>query len=801
MSIDNSTNDDVILNPGDMVDDTRGSDHYTSVPVNGGAPYQITFNAASALQGDVDVVDNLGGGVLRLHGTISTGTRGDDLVIRMLEMDDARGETIDHYVYISDYYTNPSNISLLTWSNGTYVAFTPPFGNYLDHVGSNGDDVITVQSEPTDYGYSVGIVHALNGNDTIFADGGAHQLFGGGGDDTYVLYLDMGTFVPIVTDSSGDSDVLRLAYTRATSTLDASSVSSLGQLDNLAAVYYATSGVEYLETDLGERVRWGWDSYTPGTIGMISGVRNDTPEGVFDGTDGSDILIAGQASDGLGRIIDGGAGDDRLVGSSDADELRGGDGTDLIMGFAGNDILRGGSGNDMIDGGTGNNVLYGDEGDDVFYVRMGTSNIDGGQGNDTIDYTGSSSSVRVVLSEGRGVGGEALNDTYVSIENVIGSSYADILIGDDKANILSGGSGDDVLIGGAGPDQLNGGDGFDIISYSNASAGVAVLLRTGLGERGDAQGDVYTGIEGVHGSAYNDIIYGDANNNTLRGFGGNDVLIGGAGADLMDGGEGFDTVSYSTAGSAVTVRLDLGRAEGTDAAGDVFTSIEAAHGSAFNDTIYGDGKVNTLKGLGGNDILVGGAGGDRLEGGDGFDTALYRTASAGVRIDLAAGKGFGSDAQNDVLLSIEALEGSRFADLLVGDGAANRLTGWDGNDRMAGRGGVDILTGGRSADTFVYSTMADSGVGVGNRDIITDFSRSEHDRIELSNIDAMPNKSGDQAFTFLGTSAFTGNGGEVRYIAADGYRVIEIDIDGDRTTDMQIQLNGNGTLYASDFIL
>ncbi len=76
---------------------------------------------------------------------------------------------------------------------------------------------------------------------------------------------------------------------------------------------------------------------------------------------------------------------------------------------------------------------------------------------------------------------------------------------------------------------------------------------------------------------------------------------------------------------------------------------------------------------------------------------------------------------------MNAVNGSSFADTLLGDGTSNTLAGGAGDDTIDGRGSNDILTGGTGADTFVYS----SGDGA---DTVTDFSQAEGDRIDLSGL-------------------------------------------------------------------
>src|SRR4029078_4649594 len=149
------------------------------------------------------------------------------------------------------------------------------------------------------------------------------------------------------------------------------------------------------------------------------------------------------------------------------------------------------------------------------------------------------------------------------------------------ANTLIGNAGDDTLQGGAGADSLDGGAGTaDFADYSCSSAGVTVNLSTGSGSGGDAAGDTITGIEGLFGSAFADVLTGDGNANTLIGNAGDDTLQGGAGADRLDGGAGTDLADYTNSAAAVTVNLCAGVGTGGDAVGDVFLSIAGLIGSA-----------------------------------------------------------------------------------------------------------------------------------------------------------------------------------------------------------------------------
>ena len=94
----------------------------------------------------------------------------------------------------------------------------------------------------------------------------------------------------------------------------------------------------------------------------------------------------------------------------------------------------------------------------------------------------------------------------------------------------------------------------------------------------------------------------------------------------------------------------------------------------------------------------------------------------------------------------------------------------------------------------------ESGVGKGNRDRISDFSRAEGDKIDVSNIDADLTAVGFQDFGFVGTEA--PGKGELGLFESAGSTIVRGNTDDDTAADFEIQLDGAGLgLIASDFIL
>ncbi len=293
------------------------------------------------------------------------------------------------------------------------------------------------------------------------------------------------------------------------------------------------------------------------------------------GNDGAGDWLIGTNNDdtiyGLGGndLLSGRDGDDGLYGGAGADSVFGGNGNDVLVtengedyldGGAGADDLYGGNNNDVLIGGNGADDLYGGAGNDTIAGGNGADNYYGGSGIDTASFAGATEGVDVRLWQpGANQTGEG-NDTFDSIENVIGSEYGDHIDGTNGGNRLEGGDGsddidggggndlvfggdgNDVLTGGLGNDVIDGGDGFNFVSYRGSSSAVVVDLEN-EGPQNTGQGiDTILNVTGVYGSTLDDVLQGNGDNNFLYGEEGNDWLFGGGGIDNLLGGEGNDVL-------------------------------------------------------------------------------------------------------------------------------------------------------------------------------------------------------------------------------------------------------------------
>jgi|GEM_PF-1213983 len=268
----------------------------------------------------------------------------------------------------------------------------------------------------------------------------------------------------------------------------------------------------------------------------------------------------------------------------------GGDGNDLITGNSANNWLRGMRGNDTLVGGGGEDHLLG---------GAGADRLDGTLGYTYANYSGASAGVSAYLTWEAGNSGEAVGDTFIAVEGLVGTRFADVLSGNAVDNTISGGDGNDWLFGREGQDALYGGAGNDVLSgdkgstvnnyggdllhggagidvayYRDALAtvfrisevgnkvgmvdgrsyGISLDIIWGVNNFGEAMGDVLVNVENIWGSRFDDIIRGDDNvggqiygfegNDILDGRGGNDVFYGGTGADIMTGGAGAEDFFY-----------------------------------------------------------------------------------------------------------------------------------------------------------------------------------------------------------------------------------------------------------------
>jgi Ca2+-binding RTX toxin-like protein len=531
--------------------------------------------------------------------------------------------------------------------------------------GASADSITGTTGANTLFGF--------NGNDRLNALDGADTLYGGAGDDTLLGGAGLDYL-------SGDDGADRLEGGDDADTL-------LGGANNDTIL--GGAGNDLIIGGAGDDVIDGGDDIdTVGFVDATIGVSVDLRNTNLQNTNGSGLDTFRNVENVTGTLFG-----DFIQGSSGANTLNGSGGIDTIFGHGGNDIVNGGDGSDTLDGGAGNDT------------------INGGADVDWANYTIATAGVTVSLaiSGPQNTGGWG-TDTLVFIESLYGSNFNDVLTGDGGNNGLTGWDGQDRLYGGAGLDTLDGGAGNDRVE----------------GQDGD------------------DILYGGVGNDTILGGAGEDLIIDISGTDVIDGGADYDTLSFSGATAGVQVDLGVVGAQNTGGGGmKTISNIEQVIGSAFDDVLRANDSGQQLVGGDGTNVLTGGSGGDWLIGGDSydyleggagddvlnggggaFDSASYLGASAGVTVSLLiAGQQDTGGAGKDILIGIERLFGSQYADTLIGDDQGNILGGYGGNDILQGGGGFDQfnidwsgsgehdeIDGGDDFDWIGFSSGAATGV-------------------------------------------------------------------------------------------
>ena len=468
-------------------------------------------------------------------------------------------------------------------------------------------------------------------------------------------------------------------------------------------------------------------------------------------------------------------------------------------------------------------------------------------GNDTIDMGNQTVAQTIDLREGRfSILGSVVGNNpdhfnlaiafNAKIENATGGSAADTIYGNSLNNVINGGDGNDILylwtnVGVAGGnDTVNGGNGSDNIFFGatlnssdvvNGGAGVDTLV-----------------VQGPYGSLTLTANITQIENLSI--LGGNNVSFGEPGTNLYD-----YVLTTHDANFAAGVQARINGA--ALLAGEDFTFDGSAETDASYVVYGGKGKDTLLGGLG-NDIFFYAeerfATGDTVNGGPGYDgmflrgnytidfnapgyTGLFtnienltltsatdeRYARGGgtefdynlVLSNAIVGAGATLTISGTLLMATETmiLDGSQESNGLLrlfAGAAADTLKGGGQADLLHGNLGADTLTGGAGADSFRYQSTAESTTG--SMDQILDFTPGT-DKIELDKIDSNSLVAGDQAFAWIGSSAFSGAAGQLRAVQSGGNWLLQGDTNGDGVADLVVSLTLQGAtpLGAADFIL
>lgn len=688
------------------------------------------------------------------------------------------------------------------------------------------------------------------GNDVLNGQSGADSMTGGSGDDTYQV------------DNLGDLVVELSGGGTGRDTVNAGITYTLGQnVENLTLT--GNSDINGLGNELANLIRGN----TAANI-LDGGTGSDTLQGLggndsLSGGTGSDSLDGGSGNDtlngggGLDTLV-GGAGDDTFVLDPTTDVMveLAGEGIDTVISSISHvladhfeNLTLQGSANLFATGNSAGNHLSGNAGNNILKGLGGADTLDGSDGVDTADFSEQSGAIQIDLSTGTGVVSGAVLQ-LLNLEAVVGGAGNDSITGDGGNNTLDGGLGNDTLTGGNGDDTYQVNVGGDRV-LEQANGGVDTVIATinyTLGNHVENLILTETSNRTGTGNLLNNHLTGNAGSNRLSGLGGSDTLVGedgndtlegGVGADSMNGGNGNDTYMVDELGDLVFEFANQGRDTVISAIDYTLTNnleVLVLEGGAISGTgnnlsnlITGNQLNNLLSGLAGNDTLEGGDGADTLNGGTGSDRmrggagndVYFVDANGDVVIEF---EGEGVDTmvstitralaehvENLQLNGTAALSGTgnQLSNVIIGNDGKNLLAGLEGNDLLSGGAnndtllggsGDDTLTGGSGNDQFKFEG-APTSLGL---DLIEDFTRGQ-DKINLQAIDASVLLTGDQAFNFVGSNAFTlGQAGQLRVqmsVDAGSPYLLQGDVNGDQIADFQIRVVASVALTVSDFIL
>jgi Ca2+-binding RTX toxin-like protein len=654
------------------------------------------------------------------------------------------------------------------------------------------------------------------GNDTVNGGLGNDLAFLGGGNDRYVWTK--GDEDDTI-DGQGGTDTLQITTANVGENMFINAVGERVQITDFSYTLLANS-VERLEIDTGGGfdvvflqdltgtdvkevvVNLGSGS-SPDLAGGSAGSGNDivtlTKAGSFVSVAGLPVKLLVTGGTNAAISVGGGDGNDKVDASAVPADL-----LDLALdGGTGNDTVIGGKGNDGIFLGTGNDLFLWNPG-------QGSDSINGDADFDTVRMTGSAGNeifgikvdgFETVMSRGsveldtvaverlqvRALGGAdriIINDLTGSDARRVDIDLAAVAGGtktDGKVDIVSvagtvnsdfitvSNSGGTVVVDGI-PVKVNvthadktdrliidGGATSDFIDASGLAAGIVALQIFG-----GAGGDL------ILGSAGNDTVTGGIDGDKAVLGAGNDLFIWSEddGNDIIEGGKGTDTLRFNGDAvaefyqignlgghailtrdiDAVTIdmieleRIQLRASDGgdtiivNDVSGtdlkQVAIDLGASDGDA--DTVFAIGRAvneSITVALAGAALKVTGmaaevsvthaeAGIDllRVYAASGNDTINASTVPVGTgRLWLEGADG------NDTITGgagNERLDGDQDNDVLNGGGGKDTLFGGSGNDRLNGGNGADSISGSEGNDTINGGNGADTVTGGEGNDTI-----------------------------------------------------------------------------------
>jgi Ca2+-binding RTX toxin-like protein len=755
-----SGNDRMIWNPGDDTDLNEGGANSDTTEVNGGngaETFTVTANGARVRFDRLDPAPF----------SIDVGTT-ENLVVKMNGGDDTFSATGNLAALINLTVDGGAGNDTILGGNGADTLLGGDGDDFID--GNQGNDVALLGAGNDVFQWDPG-----DGSDTVEGQDGTDMLLFNGSAGAEIFEISANGERTRLTRNLGNivmdlNDVERIDLSALGNT-DAIVVNDLSGTDvtevniDLAGVLGGTAGdgqadaVTVNGTNGGDNIDVFGSGSSVAVVGLAAQVNITHSEGANDSLlinalGGDDTIRATTLAAGVTKLtIDGGAGDDTILGSQGGDVLRAGDGDDFVFGDNGDDV-----------------ALLG-AGDDVFQWNPGDGNdtVEGQDGFDTLDFSGANIAEEITISANgeratffRNVASVTmdLNDVESIDFRALGGAD-NIVVGD-----LSGTDVTEVNIDLRGPNgggdgaadsvTVNASQGADVFGVTGDAGGIHVFgLQAGVniffpevandrltlnGLDGDdvidASGLEADGIQlTMNGGLGADMFLGSQGNDLINGGDGDDLALMGAGDDtfvwnpgddndILEGQDGFDTLAFNGANIAeeITISANGERATFFRNVASVTMDLNDVESIDFN-ALGGADKI-TINDLSGTDVSevninLGGADGQAdtviINATSGDDVALVFGDSGGVSVvGLSTQVNIvGFEAANDrivinTLAGDDVVEASGLAagapqlvvkggdgnDVLVGGDNADTLSGEAGDDVLIGGPGQDILDGG-----------------------------------------------------------------------------------------------------------
>lgn len=766
-----SGNDRMIWNPGDDTDLNEGGAGTDTVEVNGGngtEQFTVTANGTRVR------FDRLNPAPF----SIDIGTS-ENLVLNANGGDDSFSATGNLAALIKITVDGGEGNDTILGSNGNDSILGGNGNDFVD--GQQGNDTALLGAGDDVFQWDPG-----DGNDTVEGQDGSDTLLfnGSAANEIFDISANGGRvrFTRNIANIVMDLNDLERIDLNTLGGTDSVTVNSLVGTDvvtvnlNLAGAIGGTTGDAAADTVVvnGTNGNDIIDVFGAGSsvsvIGLSTQVNITNSEGandalVINALGGDDGITATTMPAGIIKLtIDGGTGNDSLLGSQGGDTFLAGDGDDFVFGDNGNDTAFLGAGDDVFqwDPGDGNDTIEGQAGTDsmlffganisenisvsanggrvLFFrdvagVTMDLDDVEnieyralGGADNIVVGDLSGTDVVRIDLDlRGPNGGGDGAADTVT----VNGTQSADVFgaAGDaggvnvfglhTVVNIFSQEQANDRL-------TLNGQGGDDVINATSLEAdGIQLVMNGGLGN------DLFQGSEG------NDLINGGDGNDTALMGEGDDTFVWNPGDDndTLEGQDGFDRMIFNGANISEVINIAANgeRVRFSRDVANVVMDLNDVEGVDFN--ALGGADIIVVGDLSGTDVVdinlnlaaAGGVGDGApdtvvVNGTSGDDVVVAVGDSSGVSVlGLAARVNItGAETANDRLTvnglaGDDAIEGSGMAasaigfianggegdDVVIGGEGNDVLSGGDGDDVLIGGFGTDVLDGGAGDNVVI----------------------------------------------------------------------------------------------------